>query len=249
MGTPLLSNERKRAVENFLELYERDVVAFHVAMELPIGDAEKPAFVSDAEANLRARLINEEIGETVNKGILLYDMVEVVDGLVDSLYVTLGAATSIGLEIVGLVYWGEPREVHDPRAFLARANYFAEMLIGASRAACSAIDSRNLAAVQSTLAGLVYTLNGVVNAWNIPLRPFWDEVHAANMRKLGPDGKPLRDAGGKVIKPPGWVGPNHGPIFERVFRVPGPESRIDLTDRHDPLCRTNCVACFGGLVP
>lgn len=32
-------------------------------------------------------------------------------------------------------------------------------------------------------------------------------VHAANMRKLGPDGKPIVDTNGRVQKPEGWEGP------------------------------------------
>ncbi len=33
-------------------------------------------------------------------------------------------------------------------------------------------------------------------------------VHAANMRKLCPDGKPVMNAAGKFIKPEGWVAPD-----------------------------------------
>lgn len=31
-------------------------------------------------------------------------------------------------------------------------------------------------------------------------------VHAANMRKLGPDGKPIIDGSGRWVKPEGWTG-------------------------------------------
>lgn len=34
------------------------------------------------------------------------------------------------------------------------------------------------------------------------------EVHKTNMAKLGPDGKPIRNKDGKVMKPEGWVPPN-----------------------------------------
>ena len=33
------------------------------------------------------------------------------------------------------------------------------------------------------------------------------EVHRTNMNKLGPDGKPIVSAAGRVVKPEGWVGP------------------------------------------
>lgn len=32
-------------------------------------------------------------------------------------------------------------------------------------------------------------------------------VHDANMAKLGPDGKPIYNERGKVMKPQGWIGP------------------------------------------
>ena len=35
----------------------------------------------------------------------------------------------------------------------------------------------------------------------------WDAVHAANMEKLFPDGKPRFDESGKVIKPDNWQAP------------------------------------------
>ena len=41
----------------------------------------------------------------------------------------------------------------------------------------------------------------------IPLGAVFDEVHAANMRKVGPDGTVTRRPDGKVIKPEGWKGP------------------------------------------
>ncbi len=34
------------------------------------------------------------------------------------------------------------------------------------------------------------------------------EVHATNMRKLGPDGKPIIREDGKILKPEGWVPPD-----------------------------------------
>ncbi|MFV0432826.1 MAG: hypothetical protein ACK5LO_02415 [Leucobacter sp.] len=39
-------------------------------------------------------------------------------------------------------------------------------------------------------------------------------VHAANMRKLGPDGKPIIDEHGKIRKPEGWRPPDLTSIVE-----------------------------------
>jgi predicted HAD superfamily Cof-like phosphohydrolase len=40
-------------------------------------------------------------------------------------------------------------------------------------------------------------------------------VHRANMAKLGPDGKPVIDATGKVRKPVGWVAPDLSDLVRR----------------------------------
>jgi predicted HAD superfamily Cof-like phosphohydrolase len=205
------SNE-VHASNAMLQKYERDVLRFHQAMVLHIGDPSAPGFLNEDEAKLRGRMLNEEIGETINKGIRRGDMIEVIDGLADSLYVTLGTGISLGFDVVPLVHWHEPKVVHDPKAMLSRARYFEEMLIGACRAACAAIDSRNVEATRATHLGMIHVLNATVNAWNIPLEPFWDEVQRANMAKLPPD-----QPGGKVRKPAGWRGPDHAPIFFRVF--------------------------------
>lgn len=58
--------------------------------------------------------------------------------------------------------------------------------------------------VAQELADLVYvTAGGAVNC-GIPLDAVVAEVHRANMAKLGPDGKPLKNEHGKAMKPSGW---------------------------------------------
>jgi hypothetical protein len=57
----------------------------------------------------------------------------------------------------------------------------------------------------------IYVLvGGAVNA-DVDIQRHFDEVHAANMRKL--DGPKRAD--GKQLKPEGWVGPDH----ERIMKV------------------------------
>jgi predicted HAD superfamily Cof-like phosphohydrolase len=81
---------------------QQDMVRqFHEALGVPVGD--RPA-VRDAE--LRARLLLEEAGETV-AALESGDLVGVIDGLCDVIYIALGTAVSCGVEL-------EPffREVH-----------------------------------------------------------------------------------------------------------------------------------------
>lgn len=63
----------------------------------------------------------------------------------------------------------------------------------------------DIAAMAHELADVAYVVAGTAVQLGIPLRACLEEVHAANMRKLGPDGKPIVDANGKVRKPEGWA--------------------------------------------
>lgn len=58
------------------------------------------------------------------------------------------------------------------------------------------------------MADLDYVVEGLRCILGIDGQAVVGEVHAANMRKLGPDGKPLRREDGKVVKPPGWQPPD-----------------------------------------
>jgi len=65
------------------------------------------------------------------------------------------------------------------------------------------------------LCDLLYVTAGAAVEMGVELRPFFEEVHASNMRKIG---GPVR-ADGKHLKPPGWTPPD----LQRVYR-----------DRYDP---------------
>lgn len=66
----------------------------------------------------------------------------------------------------------------------------------------------NLPEYADALADLAYVIEGANLAFGIDGAAVLAEVHAANMRKLGPDGKPIIRADGKRQKPAGWVGPD-----------------------------------------
>ena len=44
-----------------------------------------------------------------------------------------------------------------------------------------------------------------------------EEIHPANMRKVGPDGRPIVRADGKVVKPEGWKPANVARVVERAL--------------------------------
>jgi len=55
---------------------------------------------------------------------------------------------------------------------------------------------------------MIYFIIGTFINYGIDPQPIWDAVQAANMAKMPPDGIPLKDQYGKVLKPTGWVPPD-----------------------------------------
>jgi predicted HAD superfamily Cof-like phosphohydrolase len=51
------------------------------------------------------------------------------------------------------------------------------------------------------LADLIYVTYGFAELLDLPIDTALAEVHANNLTKLGPDGKPIRRADGKILKP------------------------------------------------
>ncbi len=76
-----------------------NVARFHQVTDTPI--APVPAFPSDERCALRRDLIGEEVKETID-ALALRDMIETADGIVDSIYVLIGAALELGLPLAEL---------------------------------------------------------------------------------------------------------------------------------------------------
>lgn len=66
----------------------------------------------------------------------------------------------------------------------------------------------NRVGIAQELADVVYVAYGTAHSLGIPLDAVLAEVHAANMRKLDHEGKPVLRDDGKVVKPKGWLPPD-----------------------------------------
>jgi predicted HAD superfamily Cof-like phosphohydrolase len=55
---------------------------------------------------------------------------------------------------------------------------------------------------------LIYFIIGTFITYGIDPQPIWDAVQAANFAKLPPDGIPVKDQYGKIMKPEGWKPPD-----------------------------------------
>jgi predicted HAD superfamily Cof-like phosphohydrolase len=66
----------------------------------------------------------------------------------------------------------------------------------------------DIVGVADALGDLLYVCYGACLVFGIDADAVFQEIHAANMRKLGPDGKPILREDGKVLKPEGWQPPD-----------------------------------------
>tara|TARA_B110000259_G_scaffold145391_1_gene163773 strand:+ start:857 stop:1228 length:372 start_codon:yes stop_codon:yes gene_type:complete len=71
-----------------------------------------------------------------------------------------------------------------------------------------ALDEKNITEVADALTDILYVTYGAGHAFGINLNQCFDEVQNSNMSKLGNDGKPIYNEGGKVMKGPNYFKPN-----------------------------------------
>ncbi len=76
-----------------------------------------------------------------------------------------------------------------------------------------AIAAGDMVAVADALGDIAYVVYGSAVTFGIDLDAVVAEIHSSNMSKLGDDGRPVHDAGGKVMKPATYRPPD----LERVL--------------------------------
>lgn len=78
----------------------------------------------------------------------------------------------------------------------------------------AAENDNDLVEIADALADIIYIACGTAVSYGIPLDKVFEEVHRSNMAKLV-DGKPLKRADGKVIKPEGWTPPDVAGVLKK----------------------------------
>lgn len=68
------------------------------------------------------------------------------------------------------------------------------------------------------LTDLLYVVMWTAARHNIDIEEAFRRVHASNMSKLGPDGKPMKDSQGKVMKGPYYHKPNLVDVAKQAMR-------------------------------
>lgn len=184
-----------------------DVIAYHERFSSFIGDPNNPKIYN---GEFRAAFIVEETGETAD-ALEAEDAVEIIDGICDTLYVTIGTLLEFGLIDPGSVpfefqHIDKPaptmKLIDDKHEWANRFRTVGEIAAHVIRA------GRPLAVIHGELVAVVVMCNAALSTWGLDVRPFWNEVHRSNMEKI-PSGK----IDVKSIKPPGWQGPRMAPIL------------------------------------
>lgn len=112
---------------------------------------------------------------------------------------------------------GKPKFPSEPRIKL-RQKLIQEEVYELNKA----IDARDVVGTAQELVDVIYVTVGTALEFGSPLEQVWDEVHAANMRKIGPSGTVHRRADGKVIKPPNWSPANVLAVMVAAGYKPNP---------------------------
>ena len=71
-----------------------------------------------------------------------------------------------------------------------------------------AIEKKDIKEVADALTDILYVTYGAGHAFGINLDKCFEEVQNSNMSKLGPDGNPIYNENGKVMKGPNYFKPN-----------------------------------------
>lgn len=142
--------------------------------------------------------------------------------------------------------FGVPRAVApslpDAETFRFRFHHLQEELIELA----DAFDSRNLEDYADALVDLVYLALGTAIVSGLPWQLLWDEVQRANMTKVraaadGSDSK--RGSPLDVVKPEGWVGPDHADALTGRHQCPYCARTQPRDDGRDRFCGCGVYLC------
>jgi len=89
----------------------------------------------------------------------------------------------------------------------------------------------------------IYVILWTLNKLGVPADACWNEVQRSNMAKLGPDGKPIKDAEtGKIKKPEGWQPPD---LFGLLSAAASQVTYVGGIAKHEKKSadRWICLAC------
>ncbi len=182
----------------------KKVAEFHRAFDILIAD--RPTLPDADTRALRMKLLDEE-----HKEILEADsrnhLVDIASELADLIYIACGTSVTYGIvpfAAQNTVLFTDPTFSRPLLPHEACRAYWRDRLNLAYAACIDAENTNDLGLIAHTLGDIITVAFNMASTHGLPLVSVFNAIHDANMKKLGPDGKPIRRADGKVIKPEGW---------------------------------------------
>ncbi|MET0885977.1 MAG: hypothetical protein ABWX92_05950 [Mycetocola sp.] len=215
---------------------QQDVALFHDSFGMPNLIATPGPLPLD-RIELRIGLIREEGVVELREAIEANDIVAIVDALVDTVYVALGALVEMGVDALEITVRPEMNAVTEQLALLAGNGNFQWCRV-ANEVHLRELEDAFLAADKEKaryfLSVIAEDALQTLTRSGIDPQPFFDEVQRANMSKLGADGKPVHSRGmeldgypkGKVLKGANYSPPDLAAIYARLY---GDAPSVDAT--------------------
>lgn len=213
--------------------FQEDVAIFHRTFGHPDG-IDQPGPLPMNRGSLRLALIAEEGVIELREALELppeASTVPIIDAMIDALYVTLGTLVEMGQPVRDLPSAVLIQREHgDLRVNARTATRTIERLLEQLPQHLLDEDIERSVDVLSLIARTIFEQ---LSASGIHPAPFFNEVQASNMSKLGEDGLPIRSRGPEVDGAPldkVLKGPNYfEPDLERVLHEE--RARLDAEPR------------------
>ena len=103
-----------------------------------------------------------------------------------------------------------PTAMHIAIAIKAKEKLLPSLKLLEKELTKKAMDNKDIKEVADALTDILYVTYGAGHAFGINLDKCFEEVQKSNMSKLGPDGKPIYNDKGKVLKGPNYFKPDLG---------------------------------------
>ena len=202
------------------------VMEFHVAFGCDISDV--PCVPSERSSLVRMQLLTEETAESIHE-LLSGDVAKLAHELSDLQYVIDGAYITYGLWSLGKPPPPEPRDDGVPcmpheRCSLIFIREFTKHLGLLSGLALADVNQeppeqvyRETKRVLDTLQRELWHLYRYANLLRARI-PVFREIHRANMSKLGPDGRPIINDSGRVVKGPDFKPADAASVLREIYK-------------------------------
>ncbi|KIA73376.1 hypothetical protein ANMWB30_23030 [Arthrobacter sp. MWB30] len=210
---------------NYTLPLQRDVALFHDSFGRPNRINTSGPLPLD-RITLRIGLLQEEGVKELRKALGKRDPIAVVDSLINTMYVALGALVEMGADYVPQTSPVACASDLDLNVLFVRRRNLAVnrvRLVQLRRA----FEAQNTERSVQLLGIIVEAAQSTLRRAGIDSQPFFDEVQRANMSKLGANGRPVISRGmavdgfpeGKVLKGPDYSPPDLAGLFRRLHGI------------------------------